>query len=209
MNLDELQERYEHESTRLKALKLRKSRDTEYSGTLRRYVPRARLVGSDGIVRTRRTRNEEPTKRPKESEYGRLFSAFVDIRKEGIDAKWNILGQTYIGYYCDLPNDKPGLFHWKADGSLNDPMSTGMEWTRDWECVQDCVLLNAIGGTVDVPVKILNSYGFDTIVNPYDNGQDDDISLIFRGSGEVCSAAWDWVSNCISDNPIEPPAISI
>jgi hypothetical protein len=199
--------RYEEESMRLKKLKLKSARDTEYSPWLRTYVPRARLVGSDGIVRTRRLRNEDPTQRPKDSEYGRLFSAFYNIRKQGVDAKWNVLGQTYIGYYFELPDDRPGLFHWKADGSLNDPLSTGIEWTRDWECVQDCVLLDAIGDSVEISEKILNTYGFKTLIDPYKTGSKNSMALIFRGSGEVCSGAWDWVSNCMSENPVEPPPI--
>jgi len=198
---------FKEESMRLKKLKLKAARDTEYDPWLRTYVPRARLVGSDGIVRTRRLRNEEPTQRPKDSEYGRLFSAFHNIRKNGIDAKWNVLGSTYLSYYVDLPDDKPGLFHWKADGSLNKPLSTGIQWTRDWECVQDCVHFNAIAGSIEVSEKILNSYGFKTIIDPYKTGENDSIALIFRGSGEICSTAWDWVSNCMSENPVEPPPI--
>ena len=200
-------ERHKKESMRLKKLKLKAARDTEYDPWLRVYVPRARLVGSDGIVRTRRLRNEEPTRRPKDSEYGRLFSAFYDIRKNGIDAKWNVLGDTYLSYYFDLPDNKPGLFHWKADGSLNEPLSTGIQWNRDWECIQDCVSLDAVGDSAEISEKILNSYGFNTVIDPHKTGDNNSIDLIFRGSGEVCAFPWDWVSNSMSENPIEPPPI--
>jgi hypothetical protein len=200
--------RYDIESSRLKKIKLGPSRDTEYDYELRMYVPRARLIGSDGKVRTRRIRNEEPAKIPKDSEYNRLYSAFASIRKEGISAKWNVLGQTYIDYYCELPLENPGLFHWKADGSHNKSIGTGMEWTREWECVQDAVSLDAVCGSADVSKKILDSYGFKTIIDPYDDGNKEHIRLVFRGSGKVCSDAWDWVGNCMSENPIEPPPIN-
>jgi hypothetical protein len=207
-NWREAKERYEIESKRLKSLKLGPSRETEYDRELRMYVPRARLVGSDGVVRTRRTRNEEPAKIPKESEYNRLYSAFASIRKKGINAKWNVLGQTYLDYYGELPLENPGLFHWKADGSHNDPIGTGMEWTREWECVQDAVSLDAVCGSVDTSMEILDSYGFKTIIDSYDDGNNEHIRLVFRGSGKVCSDAWDWVGNCMSENPTEPPQIN-
>jgi len=203
----EANKRFEEESLRLKKLKLKSARDTEYCPWLRTYVPRARIVGSDGVVRTRRLRNEEPMRQPKDSEYGRLFSAFNDIRKNGIDAKWNVLGDTYLGYYFDLPQDKPGLFHWKADGSYNDPLSTGIQWTKNWECVQDHMQLDIIGDSLEISEQILNSYGFKTVIDPYKIDSKDSMRLYFRGSDETRSTPWDWASNCMSENPIEPPAI--
>jgi hypothetical protein len=201
------EERWKKETARLKQLKLGPSRENEYDYRHRMYVPRARLIGSDGVVRTRRTRNEEPLKRPKDSEYARLYLAFLNIRRQGVDARWNISGQTYMDYYGELPLKKPGLFHWKADGSHNKALFTGMEWTRDWECVQDSVTLNAISGTTDIAVEILDSHGFKTIVDPYDHDNEDYIKLVFRGSGKVCSGSWHWADNCWSENPIDPPPI--
>jgi hypothetical protein len=201
-------ERHRAEIERLKKLNLGPARDTEYCKAIRSYVPRSRMIGADGVVRTRRLRNEEPMAVPKDSEHGRLLSAFADIRKEGVDARWNVLGVSLSDHIANLPWGEPGLFHWKADGSTNHEMQTGMQWTREWECVQDNVLLAAICGSEDKSEEILNSHGFRTIVHNYGDNEIYYIKLIFRGSDGAPLVWWDWIDNCISDNPIEPPPIS-
>ena len=101
--LNELQFRIDREVKRLKSLHLTDGPETQYARSYRMWVPRSRVIGCDGTVRTTRKRNEEPMSRPKNSDYSRLYLAFTKMRSDGAYAKWNIDGDGHTDYWCNLP----------------------------------------------------------------------------------------------------------
>lgn len=206
--------RYEQEVEAIKKLKLPKSPENKYNHQIRARVPRPRLIGHDGVVRANRTTNQEPTKMPKDSTYMKMTGAFNKLRRAGIEAKWNIMvpeADTFIGYFCSLPEvpelaEAKRITHWKAAGITNDPMSTGILWTYDWEPVQDAVSFECFGGTEEIFQETLAEYGIQSrIYGKYDYHVT--VRVVFRGDGAVCKASWRWEDYAMSLNKVEAPPI--
>jgi hypothetical protein len=201
------EEKFQKEISRLKSLKLKASRETQYDKDLRIYVPRDRIVGCDGVVRTTRLRNEQPMSMPEESDYKKLFRAFSEMRRKGIDAKWNILASTYGAYYCEVVEDgTPRVTHYKPDGTLNSPLSRGLTWNREWDAVQDQIDIETWCGAKDEAVESLKKYGLRTEQNPHSNDENH-LVILFRGEVKSNYSIWNWIDNCISDSPTDPPPI--
>lgn len=217
IQLDEYETRVKEEVKRLKSLNLTNSKDTQWDYNYRMYVPRTRVIGSDGKVRATRSRNENPIKPPKDSEYARLYSAFAKMRKDGAYAKWNIIGQTYTDYWCNLPELKqPMITHYKSDDTLNFSYSTGMSWTKNWECVQDNVSIDTQKGGLEILANRLTEAGFNfKVITGFYTLEDDVnlVNLVFRGKpkwGDLDDndwTIWDWMNNAMDGGPPEPPAI--
>ena len=200
-------EKFEIEKLRLKSLKLKKSRETQYDYDYRMYVPRDRIKGSDGVIRTVRVRNEEPASRAEGTEFKRLFDAFAEMRKNGIDAKWNILADSWREYYCDVVDDsKPRVTHWKKIAPSSHLSYQGLKWNREWESVNDQMFIETWNGAKDETIRILTKYGFRVEQNP-DSDDENHLVLLFRGEVEANYSIWNWIDNCISDFPTDPPPI--
>jgi len=200
-------EKFEAEKLRLKSLKLKKSRETQYDYDYRMYVPRDRAIGCDGIVRTVRVRNEEPASRAEGTEFKRLFNAFAEMRKTGIDAKWNIRANSWREYYSDIPFDgKPRVTHYKEIGPSSRLLADGLSWNREWESLRDQMFIDTWNGARDETIKTLTKHGFRVEQNP-DSDDKDHLVILFRGEVEASYSIWNWIDNCISDSPVEPPPI--
>jgi hypothetical protein len=217
--LNQLEFRINEEVKRLKSLRLTDGPETQYDHSYRIWVPRSRVIGCDGLVRTTRKRNEEPTSHPKDSDYLRLYLAFMKMRSDGAYAKWNIGGDGHTDYWCNLPELKqPMITHYKGRIIYSDHLVTGMTWTKSWDCVQDNVLIDIQNDGLDIATKRLAEAGFDFkviegVFNPRDNIQM--VNIIFRGGGcidgdinEPGFTAWTWIDNAMDEGPQEPPAIT-
>lgn len=221
LTLNELKSRLSDETKRLKVLRLTNSRDTQYDKFNRMWVPRSRVIGCDGVVRTTRKRNEHPTSRPKDSQFSRLFSAFSKMRDDGAFAKWNMRGDGYTDYWCNLPTlDKPMITHYEAHWSEGDERNliTGMSWTVNWDCVQDNVLLDIQNDGLDIASNRLTEAGFKfKVIEEMNNLEENTqmVNLIFRGNGcndvinEPGFRVWTWMDNAMEGGPSEPPAIDL
>jgi hypothetical protein len=204
------------ETERLKTAKLKRSPNNEYDPMYRMWVPRTRTICSDGLVRATRTRNEHPTKPPKDSDYARLYRAFSNMRRDGAYAKWNIPGQTVEEYWCNLPDLKqPMITHYECHVSYFDMARTGMSWTKRWECVQDSVFIDVQNGGFEILEKRLTEEGFRFVVVSEVHGKDYDIKLVklvFRGEAvndlDCGFTIWNWLNNAIEMGPKRPPKIN-
>jgi hypothetical protein len=219
LTLNELQRRQNDETQRLKSLRLTNSRETEYDRYHRMWVPRSRVIGCDGVVRTTRKRNEEPMSPPKNSDYYRLFSAFTKMRSDGAFARWNIKGNGYVDYWCNLPTlEQPMITHYEGDMDYWDHLNTGMSWAINWDCVQDNVLLDIQNDGLDIATSRLTEAGFKfKVIEEMNNLEDNTqmINLIFRGNGctdvinESGFVVWTWINNAFDGGPSEPPVIDL
>jgi hypothetical protein len=216
--LNDYNELSKKELERIKSLRLSRSKETQYDPWYRIWVPRARVIGCDGLVRTTRQRNEEPMSPPKDSDYSRLFSAFTKMRLDGAYAKWNISGNGYTDYWCNLPELKqPMITHYQGEIIYDDNLRTGMTWTKNWHCVQDNVFIDIQNDGLDIATKRLAEAGFnfkiiDGVLDPQDNIQM--LNLIFRGVGcddndigNTGFRTWTWIGNAMDGGPQEPPAV--
>jgi hypothetical protein len=202
--------RYEEESKRISSLGLVRSPENEYNKELGLFVPRSRLIGSDGIVRAMRVANQEPFTRPKNSTYMKMTRAFTKLRRMGVDARWNIMvpeSDTYTGYWCSLPDYVgPRATHWRAADVVNSSISTGLQWTHDWEPVQDAIDFDCINGAEKYLIDILAEQDIRSEVNgEFDHSVS--VEVIFRGDGGACKAMWSWINYAISENKVEAPEI--
>jgi hypothetical protein len=55
-------------------------------------------------------------------------------------------------------------------------------------------------------IKTLTKHGFRVEQNP-DSDDKDHLVILFRGEVEASYSIWNWIDNCISDSPVEPPPI--
>lgn len=202
--------RHEHESKKVASLNLTRSPENEYNRELRCFVPRSRLIGADGIVRAMRTTNEEPLKRPKDSTYMKMTKAFTDLRQMGVNAKWNIMvpeSDTFVGYWCSLPEFVgPRVTHWRAADVTNSSISTGLQWAKDWEPVQDAIHFECINGAEKFLIDSLKKQDIHAEIRA-DYEHHVNVEVIFRGDGGACKAMWTWIDYSMSANPIEAPPI--
>lgn len=204
------------ETQRLKNAKLKRSPNNEYDPIHRMWVPRTRTICSDGLVRATRTRNEHPTKPPKDSDYARLFRAFSNMRRDGAYAKWNIPAQTVEQYWCSLPDLKqPMITHHESNDGYFDMAKTGMSWTKKWECVQDSVFIDVQNGGLEILEKRFTEEGLRFVVVSEVHGKDYDIGLVklvFRGEavGDLDRgfSIWNWLDNAMEMGPKRPPKIN-
>lgn len=222
ISAEKREKNYNEALRHVKSLKLQSSEETQYNRDHRIYVPRDRIIGYDGVVRANRLRNAEPNKRPEDSTYMKLFNAFAELRRNGVDAKWNISvpdDDTRTGYWCSLPDDdKPRVTHWKALGITNSTLQTGIQWTKDWDVLQNVVSFESVNGATDQFIETMLKFGFNAFLsNEYRSkwGDHDEIQLCFHGSpaniDEIedygCRAIWTWYDYAASDNKVEPPKI--
>lgn len=221
----------EVEVLKYKALKLDASEETTgvqrawgegapWSGWKVRFH-RERYTGADGVVRATRLRNQEPTKPAKDSEYVRLFSAFNGMRREGAYAKWNHETKSYKSFLSNLEDERPTIVHCHIEQKYNwFYPTTSLTWSRDWSSVLDCVRIYTLQGGAEIAERHLVKNGFNflkEVVAPpswrnhidTDEGKIIIFNLIFRGDGSAsCASHWSWRSNAISEDYIDPPAIS-
>ena len=208
---DERLSRYKEESKRIASLGLARSPENQYDRELGVYVPRSRLIGFDGMVRAGRTVDQEPLKKPKNSTFMKMTHAFTSLRRSGVDARWNVTvpeADTRVGYFCSLsyPYVAPRVTHWRAANVTNESISTGIQWGKDWEPIQDAVDFDSFNGAEEVFITTLAEHGIRAEVHEeYDDNKI--IKVIFRGEGSLCSARWVWTDYAFSSKRVDAPEI--
>jgi len=200
---------YEDVVKQYKTMKLSKTPETQWEKDVRGYVHRSRLIGCDRVVRAPRfskSNRGETGPIPRNSTYYKMLTSFNKLRRNKVQANWNIPAWgSWTNYWCSLPDcSGPRITHWKDLGNV---IGTGLMWTQDWEPVPDSIEFDCINGATEILINELTDIDVSIGMDITEHDGFDSVNVIFRGDGETCLAKWEWTDQMFTAEWIEPEPI--